>query len=297
MNERQLRIFYEVALKLSMTEAAEKLYMSQPAISQTIKELESKFAVKLFDRIANKLYLTHQGEIFFSYSRRILNLYDECLNIITNTKNLKAGQLKVGASTTIGIYILADIIGKFKKLNKDIDISIVIENTRTLANFILENKIDFAFVEGPVYSEEIVIKEFCDDELVIIIPPEHPWVDLEHINIEEIIGQTIIMRERLSGARESFENLLNSHNIDLNVSIELGNTEAIKKAVEAGLGISCISKRTVEREVKDNRLAIVRLKDIKISRKFNLIYHKDKYISRLFDAFIDFFKQELILPK
>jgi DNA-binding transcriptional LysR family regulator len=115
MNERQLRIFYEVANRLNMTEAAEFLYISQPAISQTIKELEIEYGVKFFDRIGRKLYLTGEGQTFFKYVRRILNLYDECSKSIKNVKDLNAGQLRIGASTTIGIYILTDIIGKFHR--------------------------------------------------------------------------------------------------------------------------------------------------------------------------------------
>lgn len=293
MNERQLRIFYEVANKLSMTDAANCLFVTQPAISQTIKELENEHGIKFFDRIGKKLYLTNGGEIFFKYVRRILNLYEECNKIIKDSKDLKTGQLKIGASTTIGIYILTDIIGKYTKLNKDIDISIIIENTKNIVNLILENKIDFAFIEGPVHSDEIVVDNFCDDELVIITPPEHPWVASKNINIKDMENEKFIMREHGSGTREVFENLLNAHNIKLNISLEIGNTEAIKKAVEVGLGVSCISKRTVKREVESGRLAIINLNGIIISRKLSLIYHKDKYISNLYNNFIGFCRQEV----
>ena len=293
MNERQLRIFYEVATKLSMTESANALFVTQPAISQTIKELEKEYCVKFFDRIGKKLYLTSDGETFLQYVRRILNLYDECNKTIKNSKDLKSGQLKIGASTTIGIYILTDIIGKYTKLHKGIDVSIIIENTQNISNLILENKIDFAFVEGPVHSDEIVVKEFCDDELVIITSPEHHWASLKEIDIKEIEQEKIIMREQGSGTREIFEKLLISQNINLKSSLELGNTEAIKKAVEAGLGISCISKRAVQRENEYGKLAIVDLNGIKITRKLNLIFHKDKNISNLFSSFIEYCKQEV----
>lgn len=291
MNERQLRIFYEVATKLSMTEAANKLFMTQPAISQTIKELENEYEIKFFDRIGKKLYLTNDGETFLKYIRRILNLYDECEKEIKKSKDLKSGQLKIGASTTIGIYILTDIIGKYTKLNKGVDVSIIIENTKNISNLILENKIDFAFIEGPVHSDEIIVKDFCDDELVIITSPEHPWTDKKEICVKEIEKEKIIMRELGSGTREVFEKILISNNIIPTFSLELGNTEAIKKAVEAGLGISCISKRAIQREVEYKKLAIINIKDIKITRKLNLIYHKDKNFSNLYDSFIAYCEQ------
>lgn len=292
MNERQLKIFYEAATKLSMTEAANILFMTQPAVSQTIKELENEYGIKFFDRIGKKLYLTNDGETFLKYVRRILNLYDECEKELKNSKNLKSGQLKIGASTTIGIYILTDIIGKYTKLNKGIDVSIIIENTKNISNLILENKIDFAFVEGPVHSDEIMVKDFCDDELVIIASPEHPLADKKEIHINEIQKEKIIMREQGSGTREVFEKVLIASNIAPKFSLELGSTEAIKKAVEAGLGISCISKRAIQREVEYKKLAIVKIKDIKIIRKLNLIYHKDKNFSNLYDSFIAYCRDE-----
>lgn len=175
MNERQLKIFYEVATKLSMTEAASNLFMTQPAISQTVKDLEKEYGVNFFDRIGKKLYLTHDGEVFLSYSRRILNLYDECSKEIRSSRDLKTGQLRIGASTTIGLYILTDIIGKYIKENKGIDVSITIENTNNIAASILENKIDFGYVEGPVHADEINVEDFCNDELVVITSIEHPF--------------------------------------------------------------------------------------------------------------------------
>ncbi|PRR79553.1 HTH-type transcriptional activator CmpR [Clostridium liquoris] len=293
MNERKLRIFYEVAIKLNMTTVAESMYISQPAVSQTIQELEKELNVRLFDRIGKKLHLTYEGEIFLQYVRRILNIYDEGINRIKDINNLAEGKIKIGASTTIGIYVLPDIIGKFMKKYKNVDISIAIENTKIIADMILENKIDFAFVEGPVYEEDIMVEDFCEDELVIITSKEHNWAELQGINLDKIAESRIIMREKGSGTREVFENMLNSKGISYKIAFELGNTEAIKKAVEAGLGISCISKRCVKDEILDGRIAAIKLIDEKIKRKFSLIYHRDKFMSKLFQSFIDFARNQV----
>lgn len=290
MNERELRIFYRVAQTLNMTEVSKDLYMTQPAVSQTIRELENELGNKLFDRIGKKLFLTRTGAVFFSYVRRILNLYDECRKSISDMNELKTGQLKIGASTTIGIYILTDVIGRYTRLNTDIDVSIIIENTKNIADLILENKIDFAFVEGPVHAEEIIVEPFCDDELTIITHPSHPWANAQIIDIQEIQSEKFIMRESGSGTREVFEEMLNNNGINLNIGLELGNTEAIKKAVEVGLGVSCLSKRAVQSKVQRGQLAAISLNGIKISRKLNLIYHRDKYLSNLFKHFIEFAK-------
>lgn len=294
MNERKFRVFYEVALKLNMTEVAKSLYMSQPAVSQTIRELEDELDVKLFDRLGRKLYLTHKGEIFFNYVRRILNLYDECTETLRDINELKGGKLKIGASTTIGIYILTDIIGKFNKKYREIDVSITIENTKIIAQMILENKIDFAFVEGPVYSDEIIVEEFCNDELTFIAPPDHPWAKDRRIKLKDVEKEKIIMREEGSGTREVVENALKAQEISYKIDIELGNIEAIKKAVEAGLGVSCISKRCIEREVAEGRIAAVQIEGLRIFRDLHLIYHRDKHLSNLFNSFISFSRQEVV---
>lgn len=294
MNERKFKIFYMVATELNMTQAAAKLYLSQPAVSQTIHELETEYEVKFFDRIGKKLFLTQEGQEFFQYVRRILNLYAECSQTIDDIKGLKKGKLRVGASTTTGIYILTDLIGGFQKLNPEIEVSMVIENTRIIADLILENRIDFAFVEGQVDSPEILVEYFCDDELVFIVSSEHPWTSRKKITFQDVAKEKFIMREQGSGTREVVENALNFNGIDYHLGMELGNTEAIKKAVEAGLGISCISRRCIEREIEDHRLCVIKISGLSINRKLSLIIHKDKYLSNLFKYFIGFCKETVI---
>lgn len=291
MNERQLKIFFEVATRLSMTEAAKVLSMTQPAISQTIKEIETEYQECFFDRIGKKLYLTNAGEIMLGYTRRILNISDECKKSIKDLKELRKGHLKIGASTTIGIYILTDIIGEYKKLHNEIDVSIIIENTKNISNLILENKVDIAFVEGPVYSEEILKKDFWDDELVLVCNNENSLNERNNLKIQDIVNQKFIMREQGSGTREVIEALFKLHNIELNNYLELGSTEAIKRAVEAGLGISCLSERAIKRELEQKILGVIRISDMVISRKLNLIYHKDKSFSKLTKDFICFCKK------
>ncbi|MCR6544881.1 LysR family transcriptional regulator [Dehalobacterium formicoaceticum] len=288
MNERKLRVFYEVATKLNMTEVANQMFISQPAISQTIRDLEDDFGIQFFDRIGKKLYLTHEGDLFLNYVRRILNLYDDCYKTIKDNSELKNGKLRIGASTTIGIYLLPEIIGKFYQEHKEIEVSIVIENTKIIADMILKNQIDFAFVEGPVFTSEIQEEYFCDDELVLITPPSHPWAQLEEVDLKELENAEFIMREQGSGTREIFEEALKDFDINYEIKFELGNTEAIKKAVEANLGVSCVSRKCVAKEAMDGSIAVRNIKGLKIMREFQLIHHKDKYFSKLFSLFIDF---------
>lgn len=288
MNERKLKIFFEVAKSLNMTEVAKNLYISQPAVSMVISELEGELGIKLFERIGKKLYLTYEGEIFLGYVRRILNIYDECRTKIGHITNLKCGKLKIGASTTIGIYLLPEIIGSFGNIYKDVEISIAIENTKIIENMLLENKIDIAFVEGPIYSDEIVVKDFCDDELVVIVSSNHRLANFNEVDKDDLKNEKFILREVGSGTREVFEKAFYKNNIEYKTAFELGNTEAIKKAVISNLGISCMSKRCIKDEINLGLISMLKIKDVDLNRKFYFIYHKDKYFSNLLNVFVDY---------
>lgn len=288
MNERKLRIFYEVAKTLNMTRVAEKLYVSQPSVSQVINELENELDVRLFDRIGRRIYLTEEGEVFFNYVRRILNIYDEAFKNLKEFKNFDKGKLSIGASTTIGIYMLPSIIMEFNKKYPGIEISLNIENTQNIVQLVLDNKMDFAFVEGPVYDNDIIVKKFWIDELVFITNSEHMWKNKETVNIYDIDKEKFIMREVGSGTRDIVEKEFSKNKINYNIFMELGNTEAIKKAVEAGLGISCISKRCIKNELEFGKLLYFKIDNLHIKRDLYLIHHRDKYISRLISTFINF---------
>ena len=290
MNFRKLKIFYETAQHLNMTKVAKEMYISQPSISQSINELESELGVKLFDRIGKKLYLTHEGEVFLNYTRRILNLYDESVKIIRDININEKGKLVIGASTTIGIYILPEIIKEFSSKFKDIEISLIIENTKNIEKLILENKVDFAFVEGDIHSEEIIKEVIWKDELVFICGEENALKNFKQVSVNEIANEKLIMREEGSGTREHTELFFKKNKIKFSTFLELGSTEAIKKTVEANLGISCLSYIVVKDKIKNNELYMFRLNEGKIERDLFLILHSDKFISNNMKAFIEYSK-------
>ncbi|MBU3134729.1 LysR family transcriptional regulator [Clostridium gasigenes] len=290
MNFRKLKIFHETALCLNMTKVARDMYISQPSISQSIHELENEVGVKLFDRIGKKLFLTGEGELFLNYTRRILNLYDEGMKTLNDYAHNSKGRITIGASTTIGIYILPDIIKSFSEKYKDIEISIIIENTTNIKNLILQNKVDFAYVEGEVKSREINIEKIWEDELVFICGNDHKWKNINVIKADDLSGEKLIMREYGSGSREIIENYLKSKEINYDIFLELGNTEAIKKTVEANLGIGCVSEKCIEEKLRYGDLNCFRLEGRKIKRELLLITHKDKFISNNMKEFIEFSK-------
>lgn len=291
MNFRKLKIFYNTATKLNMSKVAKEMYISQPSISQSIHELEEEVGTKLFDRIGKKLYLTYEGEIFLNYTRRILNLYEEVTDSIKDAKVTNKGKIRIGASTTIGIYILPDIIKEFSSLYPDIEISLIIENAAHIESLILENKIDFGYIEGKVKIDEINMEKIWKDEIVFICSNSHKLKNKELISGEDLKDEKIIMREKGSGTREYVEAFLNEKMIEYNIFLELGNTEAIKRSVEANLGIGCISKLAVIDSVKRGELNLLKLDKGEISRDLVFLIHKDKYITNAMNEFITFSKK------
>ncbi|WP_339059950.1 selenium metabolism-associated LysR family transcriptional regulator [Tepidibacillus marianensis] len=290
MNFRRLHIFKIVCESETLTEAGKKLYMTQPAISQAISELESELNTPLFERINKKLLLTYAGEVLYQYSKRILNLIDEARTTIDDITNRNRGRLRIGASTTIGTYLLPHIIGQFQKKYPTVDLPFVIDNTEVIEGLIQDHQIDIGLVEGPIHSK-VQAKPFYDDELYFICSPEHRWANKGTIEPHELESESLIMREKGSGTREVFENVMNEHNQTYQVKHVLNNTEAIKKSVEANIGVAIISKIAVIDEMQAGKVVNVQLNGIRFVRKLHFIYHQEKYPSQLFQEFIDTVKE------
>lgn len=291
MNFRKLNIFYETAQCLNMTKVAKQLYISQPSISQAISELEEELEVRLFDRIGKKLYLTYEGEIYLTYVRRILNLQKEGLETIKSYNCGKKGKIIIGASTTIGTYILPNIIKKFNEKYKEIDISLIIENTEHIEVLLLENKIDFAFVEGSVNAKEILVEKIWDDKLIFVANNDNELVKRNKPELSELKNNKIVMREAGSGTRKIVEGYLKSNNIDYNIAMEIGNSEAIASIVEAGLGVACISYKCVEDKLNAGRLKKIDFKDFNLRRDLYFIKHNDKILSSNMELFVNEIKK------
>ena len=294
MNIRKLEIFYRTAKCLNMSQVAKDMYISQPSISQCISEIESEVDAKLFDRIGKKLYLTHEGQIFYEYTRRILNIYEEGINVIRSSKSNK-GKLVIGASTTIGTYIMPNIIHKFKQKEKDIEIAMIIDNKQNIEELILNNKVDIAFIEGTVNSKEIILKDIWTDELVFISSINHEWNGKKYLDIEDLKNNKFIIREDGSGTRQRFEGFLENKDIKFNSYIELSNLEAILNYVKLNIGVSCVPYMSVLSEENSKSINVYRIKDHKINRSLYSAIHKDKYISKPIECFMKFCEETDIL--
>lgn len=289
MNLRHLQIYIKVSETGSMSEAARQLFMTQPAVSQTILDLENELGTKLFERINKKIIQTYSGEVMYNYGRKILVMVDELEKTIKDITCLEAGKLRLGASTTIGIYLLPKIVAEYNRNFNNIMTHFFIENTSVVEEMILNHKIDIGLVEGLVHSQEIESKCFFYDEIYLICSSQHRWIKEKKFKIEpeEIANETLLIRELGSGTREIVEETLKKHHIFYEFTHVLNNSEAIKKAVEENIGISFVSKIAVEEEIKAGKIVKIDLENIKITRDFNIVYHKDKYKSSIFQSFIE----------
>ena len=287
MNFNQLRIFYSVAKNKSVTLAAKELYLTQPAVSIQIHLLEEDYRVKFFNRSGKGIKITEEGELLLSYAEKIFNLSDEAAEGLRQITSLERGKLKIGSSMTIGAYYLPQLFEIFQLQYPNIVIQMDTGNSHDAIERVLSFKNDIGFI-GIDYADKRLVKvPFITERLVLITPPDHELTHKRVISFKDLNGQKMIMREKGSGTMEIIERELKKHRVSVETVMELGSNEAIKQAVEAGLGVSIISSNVVKLEDKQGRIKILRFSNNRdIIRSFYIIYHKDKYLSDLLKTFL-----------
>ncbi len=286
---RQLEIFNAVVEYGQVTKAAQKLFLTQSAVSLALNEMENQLGGPLFDRTGRSLELNDRGRYLLPMSHEIIDKLED-LNDLMNEKDGKfAGSLNLVASSTIGNYVLPYLITAFRSLHPDVSFNMLVSNTQRAEKMIVNRAVDLGFVEGEVNNEQIIAEEWFQDELVLISLPEK---DTETERVCDITTDLKIskwvMREAGSGTAQIFKTKLGKYVTELDVVMELGDTEAIKKAVEAGAGISCLSKLTVCREIRSGRLQQISLQGLDPKRQLYVIQHKNKAKTRLINEFLDF---------
>jgi DNA-binding transcriptional LysR family regulator len=292
MNFNQLRIFYSVAKNRSVTLAAKELFLTQPAVSIQIHLLEEDYRVKFFNRSGKGIKITEEGELLLSYAEKIFNLSDEADEALRQIRSLERGKLKIRSSMTIGAYYLPQLFEIFKLQYPNIVIQMDTGNSHEAIESVLSFKNDIGFI-GIDYADKHLVKiPFIIERLVLITPPDHELTHKRIISFKDLNGQKMIMREKGSGTMEIIERELKKHRVSVETVMELGSNEAIKQAVEAGLGVSIISSNVVKLEDKQGRIKILRFsKNRDIIRSFYIIYHKDKYFSPLLKEFLQVAKE------
>lgn len=279
MTPRFFKIFIAVAEEKSMHGAARRLYISQPSVSQAISDFEKEHGVKLFERLSQRLYITEIGKDLLTYAYKITSLHDEALHMLQH--NGKLGNLKIGASVSVGTCLIYDLLDNLHREHPEIKISMVVNNTSYIEELLLESKIDAGVVEGVITNSELICRNICEDELIIVAPPQHHLIkEKGKYGLEALSRETFISREKGSNQRNQFEQYLHKQNIEMHKTWICSNTEAIKNAVLKGYGIAILSKRVVQKELEAGILSQVHLDDLCIKRSIRFVIHKDKYVSR-----------------
>ena len=287
MNLNQLKIFYMAAKHGSLSAAAEAMCITQPAVTKGIQRFQEYYEIKLFNRFGKKMALTDAGEVLYGIAESIFEMENQAEESLRDFQQRKRGFIRILSSESFGSYYLPFIINRFSKANPRIRISVdllpteqIVEKTVALSN-------DLGFISYPVPHKKLFMREILEDSYQIIVPPGHPFALKAVIEPEDLAGQPVIVHEKGSAPRESTEEFARKHNINLTIPLELSNNEAIKTAVEEGVGIAIITRRVASKEIEVGKLRAIPLSDPAMTRKFYLIHHKDKYLSRPLQSLID----------
>lgn len=290
MADRRLQVFHAVAKQLSFTKAAEVLFMTQPAVTFQIKQLEEHFNTRLFDRGHGKISLTPAGDMVLEYAERILGLSSELDVRLGEMTGQIGGPLLVGASTTIAEFMLPRILGEFKSKYPNVKPRLIVANSESIETRVVEHTLDIGLIEAPSHQGSLQCEVCCEDELVAICAPGSPLARLKEATPQQLAEHPFVSREPGSGTREVTDTYFKTAGIapdSLNIAIELGSPEAIKGVVESSLGFAIVSKASVVKEKRLGDLIAIPLKP-RLNRTLSMVYPKEKFRSRLVNTFVEF---------
>ncbi|MBW4680313.1 MAG: LysR family transcriptional regulator [Microcoleus vaginatus WJT46-NPBG5] len=287
----QLRILKAIAAEGSFKRAADSLYVSQPAVSLQVQNLERQLDVPLFDRGGRRAQLTEAGHLLLSYGEKILTLCQETCRAIEDLQNLQGGTLIVGASQTTGTYLLPRMIGMFRQRYPDVAVQLHVHSTRRTAWSVANGQIDLAIVGGeipPELQESLEVVPYADDELALILPVFHPLTKIDPIQKEDLYKLQFITLDSQSTIRKVIDQVLSRCGIDtrrLKIEMELNSIEAIKNAVQAGLGAAFVSISAIEKELQMGVIHRAPIEEVVVKRMLSVIYNPNRYRSKAAEAF------------
>lgn len=289
--DQQLEVFVAVVEMGNFSRAAEKLHMTQPAVSQYIQSLERTMGNKLLERNNKFVRLNQAGEIVYHHAKEILGLYTKMHDLIDDLTSKTSGPLSIGASYTFGEYVLPQVIAKMHEKYPLITPSIMIGNTKEVAKLVLEHQLDVGIIEGDFKDKHLTIEPFAEDYMYLIASPKHRLIQKNgEINISELEEEMWIVREYGSGTREVTEKMFRMCNINPKKKLEFGSTQIIKESVEAGLGISLLSYWAVRKECSNGSLQIIKIKQLPIKRKFSIVL-KSPFQTKALSVFLELLRE------
>jgi LysR family transcriptional regulator, low CO2-responsive transcriptional regulator len=288
---RQLQIFESVAQHLSYTRAAELLYLTQPAVSMQIKQLESVVGIPLFERMGKSLFLTEAGEELLVYARSISQQLSEVSDVLDELKGSQRGRLNIAVATTATSFALK-LLGEFYNRFPGANITLDVTNRASLLNHLDENTIDMVIMGQPPEGLDVEAESFMDNPLVVVAPNGHELVDKKNIPLKILQQETFIMREHGSGTRIAMERFFEESGYSISSVMEMSSNEAINEAVEAGLGLGIVSKDTLDVKLSLGQLKILDVESFPIMRHWYLVHRKGKRFTTLMTAFKNLVQQE-----
>jgi DNA-binding transcriptional LysR family regulator len=297
MTLRQLRTFKAVADLSSFSLAAQQLRLSQPSVSYQVKELEETLGLPLLDRLGKRVQLTEAGKVLYGYARRTLDVLDEAALELEEMRGIKRGNLRVGASTTVGIYILPAALGAFKKLHPGLVISLEIGTRAGVQEQVLRNELDLAVVGPALKDPDLAITPFLADELVVVAPSNFRLPRKGATTLKDLSDQPFVMRESSSGSRSALEKAARKAGAKLHVAMELGSNGAIKHAVESGLGLAVLSRYACVLELASGRLVELDVRGFPIRRDWHIVHLRRRRLPTSVQSFIAFLKDPVWLAR
>ncbi len=291
MDIRDFEVFLAMVKHLNFSHAGEEVHLSQPSVSVRIHRLEDELQTRLFEQIGKRIVLTEAGRILEPYARRVVAALDDSQRAIEEYRGLEQGSLRIGASTTPGMYLVPRIIAKFKRRHPKISVHLGIKNTRQIEEGIISSEFDLGIVGGHLISDEIETIAWRTDELLLTVPPGHRLARKRQITPGDLANETFINREPGSATQAVIERHLHLPNLRLESSLEMGNPETVKLAVKDGLGIAFLSKSATETELRSKSLIALNVRGLHISRELKIIYRKGRHLSRADSAFIEMARQ------
>jgi DNA-binding transcriptional LysR family regulator len=270
----RLKVFYTVALRLNFTKAATELYITQPAVSKHIQELEETYKIKLFERNGSKIVLTPAGKILLEHTKKIFEIYREIDFDMSSFRNERQGLLRLGSSTTISQYIISPVLARFHQKQQDIKVNLLNGNTEQIENALINKEIEIGIVEGQSKNQSIKYVPFIKDELVLVCSAQNALAKRSEISLDDLKSMKFITRERGSGTLEVIEYALKQVGVklsDLQIEMQLGNTESIKSYLLNSDCFAFMSIHAVGKELKNNELIVLDVESLTIERYFYII--------------------------
>lgn len=277
MTIRHLKVFIAVAETGKMSAAAEKLYLSQPSVSQAIRELESHYQVLLFERLSKKLFITEAGKRLYSYAKPVVTQFDLIEENMAQEARIQ--QLRIGGTITVGSSLLPYFIRDLKEACPETLLYSYVNNTRIIEKKILDMELDVAIVEGRIRHPDLVSTPLVHDMLVLACSSHHPFAGKSCLQVQKLAGQDFVMRESGSGTRELFEDFLRRHRLSIRTAFEESSPDAIRNAIKINNCLGVISIRLLEEDIRQKNIYVFTSPHREWNRLFSFVYHKDKYLS------------------